>query len=247
MAAHYDDPNFFYPCYWQNRQYEHEAEIIALEYLLQNRHFAHLADIGGGYGRLIPTLDQYADHLTLVEPSAKQRQTATTHLAYIRQLKILSGTAQKTKLPTSSQDAVVLVRVMHHLPDPTPTLAEAYRILKPGGFLILEFANSHHFKARLKSLLTGKPLPTTPLERRSKRNIQMHTIDFVNHHPQTILNTLTNQRFNILSILSVSNLRSSFLKKLIPLPLLLILESSIQRLASYIYFGPSIFILAQKS
>jgi len=147
-------------------------------------------------------------------------------------------------LPASSFDLVSIIRVLHHLPHPQPALQEIHRILRPGGLLLLEFANSFNFKARITSLITGQPISTLPLERRRASNIRRGSIPFVNHHPQAILKALSQTGFVILKTLSVSNFRSPFLKKILPLPLLLVLESVAQSLLSRLYFGPSIFVLA---
>jgi ubiquinone/menaquinone biosynthesis C-methylase UbiE len=158
----------------------------------------------------------------------------------------LPGTAAATGLPDVSQDLVMLVRVMHHLPEPQSSLLELNRILKPGGFLILEFANAHHLKARIRSFINGQPLLLTPVERRSLVNIKRRTIPFVNHAPPTVLKNLTKSGFQVKKTLSVSNFRISWLKKVLPHRLLLSLEKYSQVIFASGYFGPSIFILAQK-
>jgi len=236
-SNYYNDPEFSYPKYWQGRSYEHAAEILAIRRLLGKRHVASAADIGGGYGRLDPIFLKFTDHLTIIEPSVKQRRLA-------KGVNTIFGSAEDTGLPASSFDLVSIIRVLHHLPHPQPALQEIHRILRPGGLLLLEFANSFNFKARITSLITGQPISTLPLERRRASNIRRGSIPFVNHHPQAILKALSQTGFVILKTLSVSNFRSPFLKKILPLPLLLVLESVAQSLLSRLYFGPSIFVLA---
>lgn len=240
-SNYYNDPGFSYPKYWQGRVYEHAAEIVAIHHLLKPRHFVSGVDIGGGYGRLAPTLLRFCDNLTLVEPSSKQRRLVP------RGLKVLSGTANSTGLPESSCDLVSIIRVLHHLPDPLPALHEANRLLHPGGYLVLEFANSYNFKSRIANLINGRPISTLPLERRRPGNIRQGSIPFVNHHPQSILRLLGQCGFMPIRVLSVSNFRSPFLKKILPRPVLMFLESVSQSLLSNIYFGPSIFVLARKN
>lgn len=237
---YYDDAEFSYLNYWKGRDYEHAAEVIAIRRLLGKRHFSSGVDIGGGYGRLAPTLLRFCNQLTIVEPSSKQRKLAP------QSVKIFSGTSDSTGLPDSSSDFVSIIRVMHHLPDPRPTLKEIHRLLKPNGFLLLEFANSLNIKSRIVSFFSGQPISSLPLERRRASNIRRGSIPFVNHHPQSVLKALSLSHFVTLRTLSVSNFRSPFLKKILPLPLLLILESVAQITLSRLYFGPSIFIMAKK-
>jgi ubiquinone/menaquinone biosynthesis C-methylase UbiE len=247
MPAHYDDSLFSYPDYWIGRDYEHTSEILALKRLLNNQHYGFAADIGGGYGRLIPLLQTHAGKISLVEPSFKQRQQAKNYLDPRAKISIISGTAQRTGLKNNSQDLVIIIRVMHHLPQPQPVFRELHRILKPGGKLILEYANSHHFKARLISILNGQSLLLTPIEKRSLKNIKKHTISFLNHSPDSIQKLLSKSGFTINTVLSVSNLRSPILKKIIPSSILINLERILQPILGKIYFGPSIFILASKT
>ena len=125
-------------------------------------------------------------------------------------------------------------------------MEEARRILKPQGQLVLEFANSLHMLARVRSWLTGRPIIMSPVERRGVENIAAGTIPFVNHHPVAIQKLLKRQGFKVLQILSVSNLRSPLFKKIVPISVLLVLESIFQSLFSSFYFGPSIWVLARR-
>lgn len=245
MAAHYDDPKFSYTDYWQGRDYEHQSEILALNHLLTGTKFSRATDLGGGFGRLSPTIAAFSRKVNLIEPSNKLRSQAKKNLSTDKSITILPGTAQHTHLPTASQDLVVMVRVAHHLPDPLPALLEIRRVLKPHGLLILEFANSHHFKAQIQSWLTGQPILPIAIEKRSPINIKRQTIPFVNHSPQTIFKLLAKAGFQIQKTLSVSNFRSPLLKQILPTSLLLKLENLAQLPLSHLNFGPSIFILAK--
>ncbi len=248
MKAHYDDPNFSYTHYWQGRNYEHRSEVIAISRLLFGRSFNEIFDIGGGYGRLTPTLLQFSKKVSLIEPSKKQRAIAEQMWkSYKKRFRAVSGISEKIPFPNSSAPCITMIRVMHHIPNPQRAFIELHRILKPNGILILEFANSTNFKSRIRSLLTGHPILPIPIERRSSANIKRQTIDFVNHHPITIQKLLKKNGFTIDKTLSVSNFRSPFLKKLLPQKILLWLEKKFQPLFSTMYFGPSIFVMAHKS
>lgn len=245
--AFYDDTEFTYNEYWAGREYEHHSEVKALEKLLGNKKLNAVADVGGGYGRLTRWLAGHSQKVYLVEPSAKMRTLAKTHLKKYSQVVIRPGSAQDTNLPSASVDAAIMVRVMHHIPQPTAAIVEIKRILKPHGYLVLEFANSAHFLAILKSIFSGKPILLTSVERRSPENVAAGTIPFVNHHPISIQKLLKRQNLKVVQILSVSNFRHNIFKKLIPLKSLVGLESYLQEKFSGLYFGPSIFILAQKA
>ena len=52
-------------------------------------------------------------------------------------LRVVTGTLHDARLPATHFDVVTLWDVIEHVPDPVPLLAEAARVLKPGGRLVL--------------------------------------------------------------------------------------------------------------
>lgn len=246
MSDFYDDKEFSYDRYWQHREYEHASEVLAIHRLLSKKKFARAADIGGGFGRLTKILAKYSEEVTLVEPSNRMRGMAKDFLRDISNAKIVAGSAKATSLTNASQNLVVSVRVLHHITDLPPVFSEFARITKPHGLLLIEFANSLNIKARLRSLISGKPILRTPIDLRSAGNIKRQSIPFVNHHPEVIFKLLVQNNFRVKQILSVSNLRSPFLKKLLPTQLVITLEYFLQIPLSWLYFGPSIFILSER-
>lgn len=247
MTTHYDDPQFSYTEYWQGRDYEHLSEEVALRKLFDGVKGTTGVDIGGGYGRLTSVLLDYAKKVILVEPSAKLRAIARKKLKTQKKIGIVFGTAEKTGLSKYSQDVVMVIRVLHHIPNLRPAFSELNRIMKPGGKLVIEFANSLNLKARIRSLLLGQPILPTAIDLRSQSNIRKATISFVNHHPHTVLKLLRQSGFEVEKTLSVSNLRLPILKKFVPLGWMIKMEVFLQSVLARWYVGPSIFILAKKT
>ena len=59
------------------------------------------------------------------------------------------GDIEKVPLPDRSTDLALLSQALHHAGKPETALAEAYRILRPGGRLVVLDLNQHTFeKAR---------------------------------------------------------------------------------------------------
>src|SRR5688500_13971873 len=79
-ADQYNDPSHNYLKYWEGRDYENEAEEMAINRLLKGKRFKHAVDVGGGYGRLCVLLEKYADQVTLAEPSQQQLDIGKIYL-----------------------------------------------------------------------------------------------------------------------------------------------------------------------
>lgn len=242
-ADQYDDPKYNYQDYWTGREYEHAAEQLAIKRLLRGQHFNRAVDVGGGYGRLSKFLVKFADKVTLAEPSQQQLDIAKIYLKDTPQVDQKQLQAADLKMKDNSVDLVLVVRVLHHLPDPSPEFNEIARILKPGGTFILEFANDAHFLNRVRYSLHGKSVPRTPVDISTKKNA---TIPFVNHHPKTIIKLLKDTGFEVETVLSGSNLRSPRLKKVLGKNILLGLEKVLQPMLAPLYFGPSVWLRLKK-
>ncbi len=246
-ADQYNDPKHNYLDYWHGRDYEHAAEVIAIKRLLKNKHFAHAADIGGGYGRLSVVLSRFADKVTLAEPSQQQLDIAKSFLKDFPQIDRKLMQADKLDFNDNSVDLVAMIRVMHHLPDPSAEFNEIHRILSGDGYFVLEVANYAHFRNRLKHFLTVKTLPKEPVDIRSEANKRAGEIAFVNHNPKTVVKQLAHAGFKVERTLSVSNLRLPGLKKIMPSSAMLAVENALQVPLAKTYFGPSVFFLAKKA
>jgi 2-polyprenyl-3-methyl-5-hydroxy-6-metoxy-1,4-benzoquinol methylase len=58
-----------------------------------------------------------------------------------RRLRVCTGTLSDAAIESESFDLVVLFHVLEHLDSPRRTIAEIHRVLKPGGFVIIETPN----------------------------------------------------------------------------------------------------------
>lgn len=246
-ADQYNDPTHNYLKYWDGRDYENESERIALKRLLKGRHFKHAADIGGGYGRLCIFLKDYADRVTLAEPSQQQLDIGKDFLKNQKDIDMVLTQADDLKFKNNSLDLITMIRVMHHLPDPTAEFAEIKRVLTNDGYFVLEIANYSHAVNRLKHLVKGKKLPTEPVDIRSEKNKKDSEIAFVNHNPKTVIKQLAHAGLKVEKILSVSNLRSPGLKKVLPRSVMLSIEKVMQPTVAKSFFGPSTFLLVKKA
>jgi ubiquinone/menaquinone biosynthesis C-methylase UbiE len=246
-ADQYNDPSHNYLHYWDGRDYEHAAEELAIRRMLNQKKFKKAADIGGGYGRLCLLLAEYAQHVTLAEPSQQQLDIAASFLKKYPNIDRKLMQADKLLFKNEELDLITMIRVMHHLPDPSAEFKELARVLSPDGYLILELANYAHARNRAKHIIKGQKMPLDPIDIRSAENKREDEIPFVNHNPKTVIKQLAHAGLKVESTLSVSNLRSPALKKIAPQGLMIAVERILQPTLAKTYFGPSVFFLVRKA
>jgi ubiquinone/menaquinone biosynthesis C-methylase UbiE len=246
-ADQYNDPKHNYLRYWDGREYEHRAEEVAIRRLLAGKRFANAVDVGGGYGRLCVLLEEYADSVTLAEPSQQQLDIAEKYLKDHREIKRKLLQADNLKFADDSIDLLTMIRVMHHLPDPTAEFEEIERVLSPHGYAVIEVANYLHMRNRLRHLAKRQRMPVKPVDIRSSANRRADEIPFVNHNPHTVIRQLEHAGLTVVATLSVSNLRSVRLKQILPGGVMMSMERVLQRPLAPIFFGPSIFFLVRKA
>jgi ubiquinone/menaquinone biosynthesis C-methylase UbiE len=241
-ADQYNDPKHNYLRYWDGRDYEQAAEEIMINRMLEGKKFKHAVDVGGGYGRLSVVLRQFADKVTLAEPSQQQLDIAKDFLKGKPKVDPVLAQAEKLPLKDESVDLAMVVRVIHHLPDPVPAFEEIHRVLEKDGLFLIEFANYANFKNRVKHAVKFQKMPTEPIDIRTHDS----DIPFVNHNPKTVKKQLAQTGFKLEKSLSVSNFRSPTLKKILPKSTLVKLEKAVQQPLAKTHFGPSTVYLLRK-
>lgn len=246
QADQYDNGDYNYLHYWDGRDYEHASEEMAIRRFLRGSHYKRAIDIGGGYGRLCVLLRDYADEVTLAEPSKKQLAIAKTYLRDYPEILQKQMQADDLQCKTNSVDLITMIRVMHHLPDPTKEFDEIARALRKDGFLILEVANNAHMLNRIRYALRGQSIPAKPVDIRSEENQREDEVAFVNHNPKTVIKQLAHAGLKVEKTLSVSNLRNPTVKRVVPLWILRTIERPLQPLLSQLFFGPSVFFLVRR-
>ncbi len=91
-----------------------------------------VVDIGSGSGRIVNMLlDAGAAHAVAVEPSAAMTVLMENTRARAHQIRYVQ--ADGSRIPNVGADYVFSIGVLHHIPDPVPTVRRAIEILKPGG------------------------------------------------------------------------------------------------------------------
>ncbi len=101
--------------------------------LLPERRLGTLLEVGGGAGFFQKAAERAGWRTTGLEVMEAGARFAREILG----LDVRSGTLEDATLPAGAWDAVVLLDVIEHLPDPRSSLARARSLLREGGTLLL--------------------------------------------------------------------------------------------------------------
>jgi demethylmenaquinone methyltransferase/2-methoxy-6-polyprenyl-1,4-benzoquinol methylase len=103
-----------------------------------------VVDLGGGTGRASRSLSNAS---VVVDASQPMLAKARDH-----DHPTVRGDVRSLPLATDSVDAIVTVDAVHHLPDVETVLAEAKRVLQPGGVIVVRDFDPQTVRGRALSL-----------------------------------------------------------------------------------------------
>ncbi|WP_421708376.1 ArsR/SmtB family transcription factor [Algihabitans sp.] len=135
------------------RLYIDEAKVeAALQRQLPPGPLGEIVDIGTGTGRILGLLAERAERGIGIDTSREMLTVARATLERqgLRHVEVRHGDMTQLPLPSSTFDLATLHMVLHYAADPARAIAEAARVLKPGGRLIIvDFAP--HKEERLRA------------------------------------------------------------------------------------------------
>jgi ubiquinone/menaquinone biosynthesis C-methylase UbiE len=220
-----------------DRVYEDQSEVVALRRLLPASGKL-LLELGAGAGRNTSRYDGY-ERITLLDYSLTQLEQAQARLGRSERYLFVAADIYRLPFVPALFDAATMIRTLHHMADAPLALRQVRQVLQPGATFILEFASKHNLKAILRYLLHRQAWsPFTP------EPVEFTTLNF-NFHPKAVRQWLVDSGFIIERQLTVSHFRIKCMKRLIPLKLLVAMESFLQLTGNRWQLTPSVFVRAR--
>lgn len=131
---------------WDNIRSLHVAECEvekAIADALSDEPLGALLDIGTGTGRMLELFAAEADGAIGVDRSSEMLRLARVKLdaAGVSGASLRQGDMYALPMPDRSVDSILLHQVLHYAQTPGTAIAEAARVLRPGGrLLVIDFA-----------------------------------------------------------------------------------------------------------
>jgi ArsR family transcriptional regulator len=102
-----------------------------------------VGDLGCGTGQVTEALAPFVAKVVAVDASADMLAAARHRLRGHASVAFHQGSLECLPLEDDSLDAACVMLVLHHVPDPGRVLAEAARVLRPGGRLLVMDMQPH--------------------------------------------------------------------------------------------------------
>ena len=219
------------------RAYEDRVEEIAIRRLLPKRGKL-LLEVGAGAGRNTKRYKDF-EHIVLLDYSTTQLQQAQARLGDDGRFTYVAADVYRLPFVGGLFDAATMIRTLHHMADAPKALGEIEQALGPRAFFLLEFANKLNLKAILRYWLRRQdwsPFSPEPVE------FMELNFDF---HPRRVREWLQGLGFKLQRTLTVSHFRIDWLKRNVPLGLLVGLDALFQYTGALWQLTPSVFMAVE--
>lgn len=108
-----------------------------------------ILDAGGGTGRISQQLVGMAASIVVVDYSLGMLKQASGKNG----LQTVCAQTEKLPFPTRSFDRIIMVDAFHHVFNQSNTLQELWRVVKPGGKIVIEEPDVRNFKVKILAVV----------------------------------------------------------------------------------------------
>ena len=218
----------------QGREYENLVERMAIQRLLPPAGDV-LLEAGAGFGRLADLYSGYR-RVILMDYSFSLLQEARSFWGDDERFIFVAASIYQMPFVSNLVDALVMVRVMHHLQAPDLALAEIARVLQSGHVFLLEYANKRNLKA----------IARYALRRQSWNPFDLEPYEFVplnfDFHPAWMTQRLRAHDLIPEEELAISSFRLPALKRRIRPQRLAKVDNALAKAGARVKLSPSILV-----
>ena len=193
-----------------------------------------VVEIGAGFGRLGPCYIGRYRRVHMVEPASNLRDLAAR--TYGDRVSYHEASVFALPFPDAVFDAVLMVRVFHHLGDPEAALREIHRVIKPGGRLVFNYSNKRNIARVARFLLRLGPTPFS-------HDMEKYYESLIGHHPSHVEAMLASVGFSIREQYAVG-VMDKVVERAPWLGQLMTPSLAVSRIAGRLRLAPSQFIVA---
>lgn len=205
----------------------------------------HVLDVGCGQGTVVNYLPRFGANMFGVDMSSMslcRSATGAEELGHSDRVHLSTSDAESLPFPDACFDTVLSFGVLHHTPDTSGGIRELYRVLKPGGLVIVMLYRSGNPKwwvtrsirgfSRLVDRWTGKPYTIANRLRASVENDDTRGTALLELFGVPILKAFSNRQvyemFKIFSEVRISNHQPGFRRMADIVPALRAIELFLQ-------------------
>jgi len=149
-----DTPKTIYE-FWQKCYFEDLSELI------KEKNYTKFLELGAGKGTTSMYLsDSGIEDITMVDLSDAGFKLATENCQRegVTPPKMMIADCENTGLPDEAYDCIYNIGLLEHFEDPTATLRETYRLLKPGGMVFMPIVPKQPFHYSIKARVKQNPI-----------------------------------------------------------------------------------------
>ncbi len=141
-----DDFGWIAPIYHRAGEY---ASLDVLTDLTGLPVDGRLLDVGGGTGRVAEALRGQAKQIVVADLSLGMLRFAASKPG----LQAAAAQSEWLPFPDASFERVIMIDALHHVVDQVETTRELFRVLKPGGRIVIEEPDIRIFGVKLMALV----------------------------------------------------------------------------------------------
>jgi len=131
------------PIYARTTYSKKDVMRVAASLPVQGR----LLDVGGGTGRVASAIREFVDEIIIADVSFGMLARSPR-----ADFQPVCGASESLPFTDNFFERIIMVDVLHHVLDQADTAQEMFRVLKPGGMIVIEEPDIRNFGVKLIAL-----------------------------------------------------------------------------------------------